>query len=496
MARRAPARANARKAKPSSPSDRVELLNAILNTTVDGIVVIDDQGAIEVFNPGAERMFGYTESEVIGQNLALLMPSPDREQHDAYIERYLTTGEAKIIGVGREVTGRRRDGTVFPLHLAVGEVRVGGGRKFAGLMHDLTKRSDLRDALQNSEARWRAVIDSAVDGIVVIDARGCIETFNPAAERLFGHTQQEVLGRNVNMLMPSPYHEEHDGYLARYLETNRATIIGVGRDVLALRKDGTTFPVHLSVGQMTVRGEHKFTGILHDLSARMHMEEQLREQAALVRLGEMAALLAHEIKNPLAGIRGAIQVVGSRMPQDHPSVPVLKEIVARIDSLDEMMKDLLLFTRPQKPRLHPTPVSALVTATADLLRQDPALRDLDIDVSGSAPPVAADGEMLRIVFQNLLLNSAHAMEGKGTIRVAITASDGLCIVTFADSGPGIPGEVRQKIFVPFFTTKARGSGLGLPTAKRLIDAHEGEITVDCPPGGGTTVVVRLPIGAS
>ena len=125
-----------------------------------------------------------------------------------------------------------------------------------------------------------------------------------------------MLGQNVNMLMPSPYHEEHDTYLSRYLATGRAKIIGIGREVQGRRKDGTTFPLHLSVGQITIRGERKFTGILHDLSSQSRMEEQLREQAALARLGEMAAVIAHEVKNPLAGIRGAIQVFGTGMSRD------------------------------------------------------------------------------------------------------------------------------------------------------------------------------------
>ena len=202
------------------------------------------------------------------------MPSPQHEEHDGYLERYLATGEAKIIGVGRQVTGRRRDGTLFPVHLSVGEMRIGGERKFTGMLHDLTKRVRLEGELGASEARWRAVIDSAVDGIVVIDAHGSIEAFNPAAERLFGYTTADVLGHNVNMLMPSPYHEEHDTYLARYLATGRAKIIGIGREVQGRRKDGTTFPLHLSVGQITIEGERKFTGILHDLSARVQMEGQ------------------------------------------------------------------------------------------------------------------------------------------------------------------------------------------------------------------------------
>jgi two-component system sensor kinase FixL len=471
---------------------RAERLDAILNMTADGIIVIDAKGNIEAFNRGAQELFGYTDAEVLGRNVSLLMPSPEHEEHDKYLERYLTTGKARIIGIGRDVTGCRHDGTLFPVHLSVGEMRIGGERKFTGMLRDLTKRAHLEGRLDASEARWRAIVDSAVDGIIVIDAHGRVEAFNPAAERLFGYVAEEVLGRNVDMLMPSPYREEHDTYLARYLATGRARIIGTGRELQGLRKDGTTFPLHLSVGEMTIQGERKFTGILHDLSSRVQMEGQLRERAALARLGEMAAVIAHEVKNPLAGIRGAIQVLGSRMTQDGTHTQIFNEIVSRIDALDRMMKDLLLFARPPQLRHAPTDLGRLVNMTVSLLSQDPAWRDVDIEVEGTAPPVSADSDMLRIVFQNVLINSAHAMHGSGTIRVAIRTFDSTCEVTFIDAGPGIPPDIRGKIFAPFFTTKSRGSGLGLPTARRLIEAHNGQIEIDCPPAGGTSVVIRLP----
>jgi PAS domain S-box-containing protein len=477
-------------------ASRAERLDAIIDTTGDGIIVIDVEGRIEAFNRGAERLFGYPESEVLGRNVSVLMPSPYHEEHDSYLQRFLATGDARVIGKGREVTGRRRDGTVFPLHLSVGEMRIGGQRKFTGMLHDLTERVWLEGELGSSEARWKAVIDSAVDGIIVIDAHGRVEAFNPAAERLFGYSATEVLGRNLDMLMPSPYREEHDTYLRRHLATGRAKIIGTGREVQGLRKDGTTFPLHLSVGQITVHGERKFAGILHDLSGRVQMEEQLRERAALAKLGEMAAVIAHEVKNPLAGIRGAIQVLGDQMAQVGPKAQVLKEIVSRIDALDQMMKDLLLFARPPKPRRAPTDLVPLVTATANLLCEDPALKEMNVEVEGSAPRLSADPEMLRIVFQNLLINGAHAMHGKGRIRVAIGTVDTACQIAFIDSGPGIPPQIREKIFTPFFTTKRGGSGLGLPTAKRLIEAHDGQISIDCPAAGGTAVVIRLPISAA
>ena len=473
-----------------------QVLQALIDSAVDGIIVIDAHGRIETFNPAAERLFGYPEAEILGRNVSMLMPSPYREEHDGYLARYLQTGDARIIGSGREVTGLRRDGTTFPLHLSVGEMSLGTERKFTGIVHDLSARVQLEDRLRASEEQWRSIVESAVDGIVVIDARGRIEAFNAAAERLFGYDASEVVGRNVAMLMPSPYREEHDGYLARYFSTGHAEIIGIGREVTGVRRDGTTFPLHLSVGEIASGGRRRFTGILHDLSARVQMEERLREQAALVRLGEMAAVIAHEIKNPLAGIRGAVQVIGGRLPAESRDAAIVGEIVARIDTLNSLIQDLLLFARPPQPRPVPVEVPPLISMTADLLGGDPALKDVDIRVEGGSLPVVGDPELLKIVFQNLLVNSAQAMRGRGRIQVSIATIDSLCRISFADDGPGIPPEVRERIFVPFFTTKSRGTGLGLPTAKRLVEAHQGSIRVECPTGGGTVVTIHLPLFTS
>jgi len=345
-----------------------------------------------------------------------------------------------------------------------------------------------------AEAGWRAIIDSAVDGIIVINAEGLIESFNPAAERLFGYSEREVVGRNVNILMPPPFHAEHDGYISRYLVTGEKKIIGIGREVTALRRDGTTFPVHLSVGEMVVDGQRHFTGILHDLTARVAMEERLREQTSLARLGEMAAVIAHEVKNPLTAVRGAIQVIGGRLSSDSKDGPIVAEIIARLDALNELLHDLLLFARPPHPKVSTVEIAPLVGTVGSLLSRDPAFRRVRIDIVGSASPLLGDADLLKIVFQNLLINSAQAMQGEGTIRVAIASTARWTTITIADTGPGIPAEVRKRLFQPFHTTKARGTGLGLSTAKRLVEAHDGTITVESPPSGGALVSVRLPAG--
>jgi two-component system sensor kinase FixL len=474
-------------------SNQAERLSAIINTTVDGIIVIDGHGLIESFNPAAERLFGYVEAEVVGRNVNVLMPSPFHEEHDGYLERYQRTGQAAIIGTGREVRGRRKDGTVFPLHLSVGEMVVNGERKFTGVVHDLTDRVKIEEQLRASEERWRAVIDSAIDGIIVISAKGIIESFNPAAARMFGYAEADVIGQNVKVLMPAPYHNQHDGYLAHYVSTGDARIIGKGRDVTGRRKDGSTFPLHLSVGETITQGERRFTGILHDLTARVELEERLRDQSALAKLGEMAAVIAHEVKNPLAGIRGVVQIIGKRLPQGSTDALMMHEIVSRIDSLDTMMKDLLQFSRPPKPSLAPVDIVALVQVTAELLSRDASAAHVAVDVQGSAPLVQADSEMLKMVIQNLLINAMHAINGTGRIRARVDVDGTWCRIQIADDGTGIPSEIREKIFVPFFTTKKRGTGLGLPTAKRFLDAHGGRILIDCPPSGGSVVTVLLPI---
>lgn len=374
---------------------------------------------------------------------------------------------------------------------------VGFGAVISWLIHRLqvtheAQRLAAATALARAD-RLDAILNMTVDGIIVINARGRIEAFNRGAHQLLGYSEDEVLGRNVSMLMPSPHHEAHDSYLERYLRTGEAKIIGSGREVQGRRKDGTTFPLHLSVSEVVIEGERKFTGILHDLTDRVQMEEALRERAALAQLGEMAAIIAHEVKNPLAGIRGAIQVFGNRMKPPGVDARILPEIVARIDALDRMMRDLLLFARPPEPNREPVDLVPLVEVTASLLTRDPVLCNVTVEIEGAVPPVAADPAMLQVVFQNLLINSAHAMEGTGQIKVAVKLVGTVCEIAVVDAGPGIPVEVRQKVFMPFFTTKARGSGLGLPTVKRFVEAHHGEITIECPPTGGTTVLIRLPI---
>ena len=238
---------------------------------------------------------------------------------------------------------------------------------------------------------------------------------------------------------------------------------------------------------------YQYMAIRYEVTDRKRSEERLREQAALARLGEMAAVVAHEVKNPLAAIKGALQVIGGRMPAETRDRAVIGDVVARVDSLNDIVHDLLVFARPREPHLTPVNLAEVIESNMTLLRKDPTHNAVAMQLSGSRPLVQLDLEQMKTVFLNLLLNAAQATGAGGRIDITIMNDDLAATVAVADNGPGIPEEVRARIFEPFFTTKHRGTGLGLPTARRVVERHRGTIDVACPPSGGTIVTVSVPM---
>jgi signal transduction histidine kinase len=207
----------------------------------------------------------------------------------------------------------------------------------------------------------------------------------------------------------------------------------------------------------------------------------------------MAAVVAHEVRNPLAGIKGAMQVLMSRRPAGDAELPVMRDIVGRIDSLSELINDLMLYARPRPPRLSVIELRPLVSDAVTIVRRDPAGQTIEIAVEGEDVSAAVDGEMLRAAVLNLVLNAAQAMGGQGRITVRLGRRDSLATIEVRDSGPGIPADIRDRVLEPFFTTKARGGGLGLPIARRTAELHGGSLTLECPEAGGTIVTVSIPV---
>ena len=476
-----------------TPEEAGRILAAILARSDDAVIRTDLDGVILGWSAGAERLYGYRAAETIGSSVGMLIPEDRWGEFLRLLDRIRDGGAVNH----HETVRRAKDGRLLDVALSILPVADEANRTTSALSiaRDMTALKRSQAAYRASEARWRAIIESAVDGIIVIDSRGIVEEFNAAAERLFGYRADEIIGRSVNLLMPPPYCEEHDRYIASYLGGGPAKIIGIGREVVARRRSGEDFPARLAVGEASVDGETRFTGIVHDLTERVEMERRLREQEALARLGEMAAVVAHEFRNALAAVRGAVQVIGARLRADSREGAVAADVVARIDGLGRIVDDLLLFAHLPQLRCGPVDLADLIAETARRAARDPLFAGVSTEIAGQAPPVVGDPELLQIVFLNVFKNSAQAMNGAGTIRVHIEALDTTCRVVVTDRGPGVPPHLQERLFAPFFTTKARGSGLGLATARRIVEAHHGVIAAREAPGGGLQVVVELPHAA-
>ncbi len=329
--------------------------------------------------------------------------------------------------------------------------------------------------------------------LAVTDVRGRITYANDKFCEISKYSREELIGQD-HRLINSGYHSKE--FIQDLWQTISHGRIWRG-EIRNRAKDGTFYWVDTTIVPfLDDRGKpYQYMAIRYDITERKRSEALLREQEALARLGEMAAVVAHEVKNPLAGIRGALQVIGGRMAESSRDRAIVGDIVARLDSLNEIVHDLLVFARPREIRPAPVSLAELVEGTAALLRKDPAYATVNVLITGARPTIQADAEQLQVVFLNLLLNAAQASGTGGEVRVDISSADGFSRVRIVDFGPGIAPETRERIFEPFFTTKHRGTGLGLPTARRVIERHHGTIAFECPAGGGTVVTVTLPVDA-
>jgi len=488
------------------------LYRAIVDTAVDAIVVIDGSGAIRSVNNATEWLFGYAAAELIGRNVKILMPEPYAGQHDTYLANYLRTGQKKIIGIGREVVGRRKDGSIFPMDLSVGEARDGGEAIFVGIIRDITDRKAAELAQRESELRLRSVLDTVPNAIVVIDAQGVIQSFNPAAERLFGFESAEMIGHNVNMLMPAPYREAHDSYIERYLQTGERRIIGIGRVVTGRRKDGETFPMELQVGEFTFSGHRYFTGFTRDLTQRQETERRIQDlQAELLHasrlsvMGQMASTMAHELNQPLTAVTNYLeagrQMLATGAGRSERINEMIEKAIAQAQRAGDVIRRLRGFvskggTEPRIQSLNQLVEEALALALVGA-RQRGVRASLELD--HTLPPVLVDHVQIQQVVLNLVRNAIEAMEQveRRELRIGtrVIPEQGMAEVIVADTGPGIAPELADRLFQPFVTTKATGMGLGLSICREIVEAHHGRLSIAPAPSGGAVFRVTLPIAS-
>ncbi|MCR9247813.1 MAG: PAS domain S-box protein [bacterium] len=378
--------------------------------------------------------------------------------------------------------------------LSILAATLGGASMAAGLLALLQRRIS-GQRIAASAARGDAVIETATEGIVTTSATGTIETFNAAAEKMFGWDAGEAIGQNVRILMPNPFRDEHDGYLRRYRETGERRIIGIGREVVGRHRDGSTFPIALSVGEGEVDGQTFFTAILSDLSERNEMQRKLTQAERLAAVGELAAGVAHEVNNPINTMINCAQLI---QDGDDPELNS-RDIIEEGQRIAEIVRDLLQFARDDQDTPQETSLQEVVQRTLRLVGENLKRHGirLRVEVPDDLPQVLARPQQIQQVLLNLIMNAKDAVQPQSEPREVTLRADATkdeAQMSVSDNGPGLPEGLGDRIFEPFVTTKrARGgTGLGLSISKSIIEGYGGRLEVETAPNVGTTFRFFLP----
>jgi two-component system, cell cycle sensor histidine kinase and response regulator CckA len=480
--------------------DRFHLL--VDGLTDHAILMLDPDGTILTWSSGAERIDGYTAGEIIGRHYSCLFTpeliAADKPRQE--LEKAAAEGRVEIEGWRVRKNGSRFwvNGTLSALYDENGKVRA-----FAKITRDLTGKRRNDELLQS-------VLNHTLDGIISIDDRGTISMINRAGEALFGRDGSEVIGQNIKMLMPEPYHSEHDTYLSNYKQTSERKIIGIGREVLGLRKNGSTFPIDLAVTEFQLDNKRYFVGLIRDISDKKKLESQLHQSQKMEAFGQLAGGVAHDFNNLLTVITGYSDLLNAKLPPGDPKTKMVDQIRRAAERAASLTRQLLAFSRQQVLEPKVVDLNVIVADIEKMLRR---LIGEDVEFTTVLGPaisrVKVDPGQIEQVIINLAVNARDAMPkgGKLTIETSDSeidesylklhpeARDGRFVrLAISDSGCGMPPDVRARIFEPFFTTKGvgKGTGLGLAVVHGIIKQSGGNIDVYSEVGIGTTIRIYLP----
>ncbi|MDB5971215.1 MAG: domain S-box protein [Hydrocarboniphaga sp.] len=474
------------------------------------VAIVDLGGGIRLLNEHCEQAIGLSPALAQGRLVWETLAAP--EQADKMRAAFASAAAGAAVP-DQQGHWQAADGTRFGVHWGYSALRDADGKPQQVVItgSDLRVTRSIQAELIEALDRQQAILDTAVDGIITIGESGDIQSFNRAAERIFGYRAGEVIGRNVSMLMPAPYRAEHDGYLNNYLSTHRKKVIGIGREVRGLRKDGTQFPLELSVGEVVTSGERVFTGIIRDSTDRNLMEiESRRRQDELAHLsrihsmGDLAAGLAHEITQPLTAIlstaSACIRMVDSATADAELLRESMSQIAQQADRAAEVIRRLRRYVRRGEVESELHDIASCVDEAIELLQHDLKVHGLRVTVTAppALPRLLLDRIQIEQVLINLIRNAIQAWVAVPDlapvleVEIGTTTAPAGVSLSVADNGPGL-GPDAEQVFAAFFTTKPEGLGQGLSICRRILESHGGSIQARNREGRGAVFTLWLPL---
>lgn len=491
-------------------AEELHLRNRAIEAACVGIVISDAKqhdNPIIYCNSAFEKITGYSAEEAVGHNCRFLQ-GDDRSQEAIALLRAAVRESKECRATLRNY---KKDGTPFWNELTVSPVHDANQQAthFIGILNDVTARVEAEKQLRENASRLRAILNNAVEAIITIDDHGICESINPAAERLFGYRVDEVVGKNISMLMPVPYRDEHDGYLAEYLRTGEKKIIGIGREVTGMRKDGSEFPLHLSVSEVRIGSRCLFTGIIQDLTEQKEYERRLVQSARLAAVGEAMASVAHESRNLLQKIQIGVELSRLESSDNNDLLSHLSKIERASDGLHTLLEEVRGYAAPVQLELSEISLQKILTEAWEAAVQAHPERQARLIQSGQEK-VRLRIDRFRMVraFRNFFENSLAACSDPVEVSVNVTethttntqqgersggqSNEADLMIVIRDNGPGLSFEQKSRIFEPFFTTKSKGTGLGMAIAYKIIEAHGGSLSVGDDDIPGAKFYIHLP----
>lgn len=464
------------------------------------IVVLDRNGLIKLVNRKGCELLDYSDGQLLGKNwFEVCLPEEDRKTTFMVFEKLMADKLETTEYYENLILTSSGERRLIAWHNAILRNEEGqpSGTISSGI--DVAGRHLAEQALHESEARIRAIVETAVDGIVTIDDRGIIRTINSAVERLFGYREDELIGSNVSILMPSPHRDQHDTYIDRYIQSGEKKIIGIGREVNALRKDGRIFPIRLSVSEFRVGVRRMFTGIIHDLTQQKELQDQIIRSERLAIIGKMAAKVAHEVRNPLSSISLNAELLEDEIDglrgDNQEAKSLIKSMIKEIDRVVLLTDEYLQFSRlPESEPVEGT-FHELIDEIKQLLGSEFQQKSIEFEFEEIGEPftVRLDRTQFRRVLLNIIRNAIESMPKGGNLHISTAREPSYGVINIKDSGFGIPEGKVKNIFDPFFTTKDFGTGLGLAITQQVVLEHGGHIKCESKVNQGTNFRIELPL---